>query len=100
MLMLGKEWVFFGPFVIQMGPRRERRPGDHRMVRLVHRGQASDYKGYEPLRLEPGPEPNVLIADKGFDSGGLREVLITRKTEPVITMHRNRKAQDPIDSAT
>lgn len=49
--------------------------------------------------LEPGPEPKVLIADKGYDSDAIREDLIARKAEPVIPMRRNRKAQGPIDSA-
>ena len=62
-------------------------------------GEASDYKGYEPLMLEPGPEPKVLIADKGYDSDAIREDLIARQVEPVIPMRRNRKAQDPIDGA-
>jgi hypothetical protein len=46
-------------------------------------GEASDYKGYEPLMLEPGPEPKVLIADKGYDSDAIREDLIARMAEPV-----------------
>ena len=62
-------------------------------------GEASDYKGYEPLMLEPGPEPKVLIADKGYDSDAIREDLIARQVAPVIPMRRNRKAQDPIDGA-
>ena len=61
--------------------------------------EASDYKGYEPLLSEPGPEPKVLIADKGYDSDAIREDLIARKAEPVIPMRRNRKAQDRIDDA-
>jgi transposase len=51
------------------------------------------------LLLEPGPEPKVLIADKGYDSDAVREDLAARKAEPVIPMRRNRKAQDPIDGA-
>lgn len=49
--------------------------------------------------LEPGPEPKVLIADKGYDSDVIREDLIARRAEPVIPMRRNRKAQDSIDGA-
>jgi transposase len=49
--------------------------------------------------LEPGPEPKVLIADKGYDSDAIREDLIARMAEPVIPMRRNRKAQDTIDGA-
>jgi transposase len=61
--------------------------------------EASDYKGYEPLMLEPGPEPKVSIADKGYDSDATRKDLIARRAEPVIPMRRNRKAQVSIDGA-
>jgi transposase len=30
-LMSDEEWAFFEPFVIETGPRRGRRPGDHRL---------------------------------------------------------------------
>ena len=51
------------------------------------------------MMLEPGPEPKVLIADKGYDSDAIRDDLIAREAEPVIPMRRNRRAQDPIDGA-
>jgi transposase len=47
---------------------------------------------------EPGPEPKVLIADKGYDSDAIREDLAQRGAEPVIPPRRNRKIQPPIDS--
>jgi transposase len=47
---------------------------------------------------EPGPEPKVLIADKGYDSDAIREDLIERGAEPVIPPRRNRKVQAPIDA--
>ena len=31
-------------------------------------GQASDVKGYAPVMDEPGPQPRVLLADKGYDA--------------------------------
>ena len=46
---------------------------------------------------EPGPEPKVLIADKGYDSDAIREDLIERGAEPVIAPRKNRKVQQPID---
>lgn len=49
--------------------------------------------------LEPGPEPKLLIADKGYDSDAIREDLIARQVAPVIPMRRNRTPQDPIDGA-
>lgn len=62
-------------------------------------GEASDYRGYEPLIEEPGPRPKIMIADKGYDSDAIRGDLATRKVEAVIPMRRNRKTQTPIDSA-
>jgi len=35
------------------------------IVVTLSRGAAPDYMGYEPLLLELGPEPKVLIVDKG-----------------------------------
>lgn len=46
---------------------------------------------------QPGPEPKVLIADKGYDSDGIRDDLRARGAEPVIPMKRNRLAQLPVD---
>ena len=60
-------------------------------------GETSDYKGYEPLMQEPGPEPKVLIADKGYDSDAIRADLAERRIEAVIPFRRNRKVQPPID---
>lgn len=60
-------------------------------------GETSDFKGYEPLMDEPGPEPKVLIADKGYDSDAIREDLAERRVEAVIPARRNRKVQLPID---
>lgn len=46
---------------------------------------------------QPGPEPKVLIADKGYDSDAIREDLRARGAEPVIPMKRNRLAPLPVD---
>jgi transposase len=46
---------------------------------------------------EPGPEPKVLIADKGYDSDAIREDLARRGAEPVIPPRKNRKVQPVID---
>ena len=62
-------------------------------------GEASDYKGYEPLMQEPGPRPRIMIADKGYDSDAIREDLVARNVEAVIPMRRCRKVQTPIDGA-
>lgn len=49
--------------------------------------------------LEPGPEPKVLIAAKGYDSDAIRFDLIAREVELVFPMRRNRKAQNSIAGA-
>lgn len=46
---------------------------------------------------EPGPQPKILIADKGYDSDAIREDLIERGTQPVIPPRKNRNVQAPID---
>ena len=46
---------------------------------------------------QPGPEPKVLIADKGYDSNAIRDDLRARGAEPVIPMKRNRLARLPVD---
>jgi len=53
--------------------------------------------GYRPVMDEPGPQPRILIADKGYDSDAIRGDLIERGAEPVIPPRKNRKAQAPID---
>jgi transposase len=46
---------------------------------------------------EPGPQPKVLIADKGYDSDAIRDDLAARQVEAVIPFRRNRKVQPAID---
>lgn len=46
---------------------------------------------------QPGPEPKVLIADKGYDSDAICNDLRSLGAEPVIPMKRNRLAQLPVD---
>ncbi len=67
------------------------------IVITLSSGDASDYKGYEPLMQEPGPQPGIMIADKGYDSDAIRENLVARNVETVIPMRRSRKVQTPID---
>jgi len=50
-----------------------------------------------PVMAEPGPEPKIVIADKGYDSNDIREHLTDRDIEPIIPMRRNRKIQIQID---
>lgn len=65
---------------------------------LLTPGEALDAKGFGPVIDQPGPEPKVLIADKGYDSDAIRDDIRARGAEPVIPMKRNRVVQGPVDS--
>jgi len=54
-------------------------------------------KGFDPVMAEPGPEPKILIADKGYDSDAIRNTLAAKKIHPVIPLRRNRIMQFEID---
>lgn len=60
-------------------------------------GQTADVKGYAPVMAEPGPEPRVLLADKGYDADFIRGDLEARDIAVVIPGRRNRKVQPIID---
>lgn len=60
-------------------------------------GEVSDMKGFDPVMAEPGPEPKILIADKGYDSDAIRNTLAAKKIHPVIPPRRNRIIQFEID---
>ena len=60
-------------------------------------GEASDVKGYDPVMAEPGPEPKVMLGDKGYDADAILDDLQARGIEPVIPPKRTRKVQRPID---
>ena len=54
-------------------------------------------KGYGPVRDQPGPQPCVLLADKGYDADFIRNDLTARGVVAVIPAKRNRKVQPVID---
>ena len=60
-------------------------------------GQVSDVKGYAPVMDQPGPQPCVLLADKGYDADFIRNDLAARGVASVIPARRNRKVQPTID---
>ena len=64
---------------------------------VVTGGEVSDFKGYHPLLAEPGPEPKVLIADKGYDADFVRKDVQQRGAAPIIPTKRNRTNQHPVD---
>lgn len=46
---------------------------------------------------ENGPDPNVLIADRGYDADAIRSDVEARSGTPVIPTKRNRKVQIAAD---
>jgi transposase len=60
-------------------------------------GEASDYSGFDPLIDAEGPEPKVLLADRGYDSDHIRETMEARGAATVIPARKNRKTHIPVD---
>ena len=60
-------------------------------------GEVSDVKGYGPVMAEPGPEPKVLLGDKGYDADAILADLDARGAAAIIPPKRNRKVQRDID---
>ncbi len=54
-------------------------------------------KGYAPLMAEPGPEPKVMLGDKGYDADVILNDLQAKGIAAVIPPKRNRKVQPVID---
>jgi len=54
-------------------------------------------KGYRPIMDELGPQPRVLLADKGYDADFILADLEARGVAAVIPAKRNRKVQPIID---
>lgn len=57
----------------------------------VTAGQASDYLGFDLVMTDNLPEPSVLLADRGYDSGKVRESRGSPWGLPVIPMRKTRK---------
>jgi len=49
-------------------------------------GEVAVMKGFMPVMAEPGPEPKIVIAHRGYDSNDIREHLTDRYIDPVIPM--------------
>ncbi len=60
-------------------------------------GEVSDFKGYDLILGADGPQPKVLLADKGYDADFIREDMEQRGGIAVIPTKRNRKQQIPVD---
>jgi transposase len=57
----------------------------------------SEYKGYAPV-MQGGPEPSVLLADRGYDADHIREDMERRGGVAIIPTRKNRKVQMLVDS--
>ena len=53
-------------------------------------GHASDYAGALPLLDADGPEPKLLIADRGYDADWLRETMEARSITSIIPTRKGR----------
>ena len=60
-------------------------------------GEVSDVKGYAPVMAEPGPEPKVMLADKGYDADAILADLEAKGVAAIIPPKRNRKVQPIVD---
>ena len=60
-------------------------------------GEVSDVKGYAPVMAEPGPQPKVLLGDKGYDTDAILADLDARGAAAIIPPKRNRTVQREID---
>ena len=60
-------------------------------------GEVSDVRGYGPVMAEPGPEPKVVLGDKGYDTDAILADLAAKDIAAIIPPKRNRKVQPVID---
>ena len=60
-------------------------------------GQAHDATAYADLMDERDSDPGVLLADRGYDSGAIRQDARDRGATPEIPTKRNRKVQHSVD---
>jgi transposase len=61
-------------------------------------GEVSDYKGFDALLDDELPLAKVFIADKGYDSDGIRNSLEANGATPVIPGRANRKQPIQVDA--
>ena len=63
-------------------------------------GEASDFKGFDLLVDDDLPSAKVFLADRGYDSDHIRNMIMTRGGTPVIPGKANRKVPIPLDTIT
>lgn len=60
---------------------------------VLSEGEAHDCTAYDDLMDERDSDPGAMLADKGYDSDGIRRDLWDRGAAPEIPTKRNRKVQ-------
>ena len=60
-------------------------------------GQTSDYLGFDLVMADNLPQPNVLLADRGYDADSIRKPMDNRNVLPVIPMRKSRKKPVGVD---
>jgi transposase len=66
---------------------------------VITAGQAHDVTAYPALMQEVDDDPQQMLADKGYDSDGVRDDIEKRGGEAVIPTKANRKIQRVVDKA-
>ncbi len=64
---------------------------------LLTPGEAHDSTAYDDLMGEHDVDPDVLLADRGYDSDAIRDDVRTRGGSPQIPTKRNRRVQHSVD---
>ena len=80
-LMSDEEWGFFAPFVIEGGPRRGRRPRDHRLVLDGVFWIARTGSAWRDLHDHFGKWDTVYGQFRRWTRGGVWEVLLAALNE-------------------
>jgi transposase len=62
-------------------------------LRLVLTGAEAHDTGYQALMAQSGPDPKVLVGDRGCDAAPIRADVEARGGTPVIPTNRSRKVQ-------
>ena len=66
---------------------------------LLTPGEAHDSTVYPDLMAEYDSDPEVLLADRGYDSDAIREDVRARGATPEIPTKKNRHVQHSVDRA-
>jgi transposase len=79
--MSDKEWAFFEPFVIENGPRRGRRPRDHRLVLDGVFWIARTGTAWRDLHSDFGPWNSVYRQFRRWTLAGIWDVMLEAMNE-------------------